>query len=137
VAVPNPVPDAPILLTAAEAKLQGELKLEGKNIGFWSGVKDTAQWTVRFDKPGTFDVTLDYALDLRRGTNEFILEIGDQKLSGPLSSTKNWKNYTNLKAGTIAVAAAGTFTVTIRPARKPSGGLMNLRTMTLTPIANK
>ncbi len=103
------------------------------NIGYWIKVQDHAIWSTRVDRPGTFSVALEYALDRSSRSNEFTLEVGDRKLTGTVTATRNWKDYTCMRAGTVTIPAAGTITIVLRPARQPTGGLMNLWRVILTP----
>lgn len=133
---PPPPPSSPITLLASEARLTGVLKLEGQppNIGYWIKAQDSATWSVHVDQPGSFAVALEYALESGGRSNEFALEVGGKTLTGSVKATRNWKDYTCIKAGTIAVPTAGEVAIVLKPARQPKGGLMNLRKVILTPI---
>src|SRR5439155_25132425 len=56
--------DGTLTLPAEKAEIFGErapFEPEFRNVGYWSGADDEVTWTVQVDKPGTFDVHLDYA----------------------------------------------------------------------------
>ena len=80
-------------------------------------------------------MTLDYALDPASPGSEYRLSLGDQALTGTLAVTKGWQDYTSVKAGILNVAK-GRAVLSIRPARQPKVGLMNLRSVTLKPTTS-
>ncbi|MGC8641520.1 MAG: alpha-L-fucosidase, partial [Isosphaeraceae bacterium] len=133
----HPAADGSFKLLAQDAELTGGVRVEGDppNLGFWTNAKGTAAWPLSIDRPGKFEVTLTYALAPASTDNEYVLTLGDHSLTGTLSSTKSWHHYTKIKAGSIT-AAQGRTVLTIKPAKQPASGLMNLRLVTLTPVEN-
>jgi alpha-L-fucosidase len=125
--------DGSLKLLARDADLAGELLLEGDppNIGFWTTAGESVAWTITVDRPGPFKVTLNHALAPGNG-GEYRLSLGDQAITGKLTATKGWQDFTRVDAGTITVAK-GRNVLKIKPTKAPSGGLMNLRSVTLTP----
>jgi hypothetical protein len=126
--------DGKITLRAQDADLAGGLELEQDppNIGFWVTAEGTVGWAIQVDRPGTFKVTLNYAL-APGNSGEYRLALGDQAITGSLAVTKGWQDFTKFEAGTIT-AARGRAVLTIKPTKAPTGGLMNLRSVTLTPV---
>ena len=124
--------DGSITLKAQEADLAGGLQLEQDppNIGFWTSAEGTASWTIDVDSSDTFKVTLVYALSPGNG-GEYRLSLGVQAITGSLAVTKGWQDFTKVEVGEIA-AARGRAVLTIKPTKAPTGGLMNLRSVTLT-----
>lgn len=93
-----------------------------------------ASWPIQVDRPGQFTVTFEYSLDPKSNGNEFSLTVADQTLTGKLAATKSAKDFAKIKVGTLDIKQAGKLTLAIKPAGTPVGMLMNLRTITLTPV---
>jgi len=129
--------DGSLTLLAQDAELAGGVQLEGNppNVGFWTSAEGSVTWPVAIDRPGTFVVTLEYALDPASPGSEFRLAIADQAISGTLAVTKSWQDYSKLKIGSVTLAT-GPKLLSIRPVKQPVVGLMNLRSVTLKPVTN-
>jgi alpha-L-fucosidase len=129
--------DGTIRLPAAEAEIVGKsAKLEGSgepNIGFWTDVNDLAQWQVRANKPGTFEVEVEYACNTDSGDSEYVVVIGDQAVVGKTEVTGGWQTYRTAKLGPVRIAEPGVLNAMLRGLRKPGLALMNLRAVTLRP----
>lgn len=126
--------DGSLRLLAQDAELAGGVQVEGDppNLGFWTSTEGRASWPLTIDRPGRFTVALEYALDPASPGSEYVLTLGDQTLTGKLAVTKGWQNYTTVNAGTLTVPK-GPAVLTIKPAKRPVIGLMNLRSVTLRP----
>ena len=113
------------------------MQLEGNrpNLGFWTSTEGSASWPLTIDHPGDFTVTLEYPAPESPGS-EYMVTLGDRSLSGTLAATKGWHDYKTVKAGTIS-AVKGRCVLSIKPAKKPTVGLMNLRSVTLSPSASE
>jgi alpha-L-fucosidase len=132
--------DGTIRLAAAEADILGEnAKLEGAeemNIGFWTNVNDMAQWQVRVDKPGSFEVEVSLACDKGSGGSQYVVVVGDQAVVGKVEETGSWTSYEVVKLGTVRLAKPGMVTVVVRAVSKPNLAVMNLRSVVLRPVAD-
>jgi alpha-L-fucosidase len=133
----QPARDGSFKLLAQDADLTGGVQVEGDppNLGYWTTAEGTAAWPLSVDHPGSFAVTLEYSLDPASPGSEYVLTLGGHSLTGKLAVTKGWHDYTKIKAGAIA-APEGRTVLTIKPAKQPAIGLMNLRSITLTPEGN-
>jgi alpha-L-fucosidase len=132
--------DGTIRLAAAEADILGEnAKLEGAeemNIGFWTNVNDMAQWQVRVDKPGSFEVEVSLACDKGSGGSQYVVVVGDQAVVGKVEETGSWTSYEVVKLGTVRLAKPGMVTVVVRAVSKPNLAVMNLRSVILRLVAD-
>jgi hypothetical protein len=45
-----------------------------RNIGNWHGIQDNVVWTLQVDKPGSFDVYLDWACADASAGNDYVLD---------------------------------------------------------------
>jgi len=123
-------------LLAKQAEIfGGDITFEApfQNIGCWHDAQDHAAWTVQPDKPGRFDVYLDYACDDSSAGNRFVLEGIQPTLRGEVTGTGGWDKYRRQKIGTVTLAA-GTHRLVLRPdAGTIQGALLDLRGIYLVP----
>jgi putative heme-binding domain-containing protein len=123
-------------LLAKQAEIfGGDITFEApfQNIGCWHDAQDHAAWTVQPDKPGSFDVYLDYACDNSSAGNRFVLEGVQPTLRGQVTGTGGWDKYRRQKIGTVTLAA-GTHRLVLRPdAGTIQGALLDLRGIYLVP----
>ena len=131
--------DGTLRLGAAEADITGEnAKLEGdqeQNIGFWVNVNDSIQWQAKIDKPGAFEVEASYSCEPGCENAEYVFVIGDQAIYGKTENTGGWGTYKVGKLGTIHLTKAGKVGAMVRALRMPGRAVMNLRSITLKPVA--
>ena len=131
------VPDAKgnFSLGADDADLHGDqIALEDKdgkpNIGFWDKGGEWASWTVRFPQAGAFNITASVASV--SGASQFVVEAGDQQISGLAARTDGWDRFEELKLGRLEVKQPGRQVVSIRAKDPANWHPMNLRALKLT-----
>jgi putative heme-binding domain-containing protein len=112
----------------------GSLTLEpvNNNLGYWAGEDDCAIWTVEITRPGRYHVLFDWACDDATAGNQWLLEIGDQRLTGTVSGTGDWSTYRREKVGEITLQP-GRYRVGLRSYGRLEGFLFDLRSVTLRP----
>jgi alpha-L-fucosidase len=131
--------DGTLTLKAEDAEIIGRTaRLETKaggvpNIGFWSNVKDRVEWTAKITRPGTFAVEVHYACAPNCG-GQYALVAGNQKLEVSVAPTKDWSDFVTAKIGQLKLESAGPVTFTVQPLKRQGEGLMNLRSVKLTPV---
>ncbi|WCJ58808.1 alpha-L-fucosidase [Fontisphaera persica] len=131
--------DGTLTLKAEDAEIIGRTaRLETKaggvpNIGFWSNVKDRVEWTAKITRPGTFAVEVHYACAPNCG-GQYALLAGNQKLEVSVAPTKDWSDFVTAKIGQLKLESAGAVTFTVQPLKRQGEGLMNLRSVKLTPV---
>jgi alpha-L-fucosidase len=136
----NQIDDGSLNLLAYDADVVGtRAKLEKKganpyNIGYWTNVGDIVQWQARIDKPGKFEVVLSYSCDPTSAGSEYDLEFGDQKIHSTIVGTTSFLDFHSISLGTLEISKTGSITVTVRPTKKPKLAVMDLRSITLTPV---
>jgi len=142
VTVPAPAPkkaeaDGSVQLLGGEAALHGgTIRYEeggGKDaLGFWTDPKDWVSWEFTLDKPGKFEVGISLAAEKGSG-GEYALTVRSQELSGEVAETGSWSSFVTEKLGKIELAAAGKYTLAVKPRNKRGIAVMNLRTVVLKP----
>ena len=104
-----------------------------KNVGMWNVNDDYVLWNVELAEGTEFDVWLDWACDDSSSGNSFVLESGDQRITGIAESTITWANYLQKKIGTIRLPS-GVQRFTLRPGPEGiRGALLDLRAIYLVP----
>jgi putative heme-binding domain-containing protein len=134
-ALVKPEADKKLLLKATNASIHGPtLVFEAKyqNLGFWQSEDDYAAWSVEVPRAGKYRVTLDYACDESTAGDRFSLTIGDQLLSGKVTSTGTRDDYREVDLGELELPA-GTHEAVFRSLGGIRSALLDLRTVRLTP----
>jgi len=129
--------DGSFTLTADAADIHGSTaQLEGtgeSNIGYWTNPADSVQWHVAVSHPGTFDVSLIYALDPGAAHSEIAVNLGDKTLTKTLDTTGDWKSYQAISLGTVNLEHSGPINIIVRSVHMPGGAVMNLRKIQISP----
>lgn len=130
--------DGSVLLEAAYAEVHGtvaryEVGGAKDSIGHWTNRKDYVTWDFMLKRSGTFTVEITIACDKGSGGSEYVLAVGDQKLGGKVRETGSWSTFVTEKIGTLDLARAGEYTLSVKPRTKPGLAVMNLKTLLLRP----
>ncbi|MCW5557375.1 MAG: c-type cytochrome [Verrucomicrobiae bacterium] len=128
--------DGVLLLPASKAEIYGDditFESEFRIIGMWHGEQDHVAWTLQVEKPGRYDVYLDSACASSAAGNPFVIEVGEQRLSGKVTETgPDWSRYRQAAVGAVQLAS-GRQRVVFRPSGAVQNALMDLRTVALAP----
>lgn len=106
-------------------------------VGFWHGEQDHLEWTIDVERPGWFEVQLEWSCAPYSAGNRLVLEHGAQRLSLTVESTGAWNQFSKVTLGQIELGQ-GRQTMLIRPDGpliKPA--LLDLRAIRLIKAANK
>jgi putative membrane-bound dehydrogenase-like protein len=128
-------PDGSLSLPAAQGEIFGTtlvFETRYKNLGYWSSENDQAIWSLEATRPGKYSVLLDYACDSGVAGNDFVLEIGDARLTGKIAGTGSWDEYREARLGAVELKA-GAQRLLFRSSGKIAGALLDLRTIRLVP----
>ena len=134
----HPAADGGLLLHARDANCQGTLFYEktddGKdNIGGWTRFDDYVSWDLVVDKPGTYDVSLTYAVPEDTAGAEVAINVGGRTLQHTIEGTGSFTTFKTFKLGQVTIDQAGRCTVTVKVVKPPKFAVMNLQAVTLTP----
>ena len=129
-------PDGAFTLGADAAELHGgqvnhETQGGVPNIGFWDRSEDWVSWTVRIDKPGTYQVSATIATT-HQGAR-FAVEAGGQAPAATAPATGGWDKFRKTEVGTIEFKTAGPHVVKVRATDAASWKAINLAEVKLTP----
>jgi alpha-L-fucosidase len=130
--------DGSIVLPADKADIHGrnaqyESGQGRDNIGYWTNVKDWVSWDFVLKTPGRYEVEVTIACQDSEVGSEYAVEVGKEKLTAKVEGTGSWTNFVTCKIGSVDLAAAGSFTLSVRPINMPHGAVMNLKSVVLKP----
>ena len=122
----------PVLLGATEAERKGKnLQLKADYVGSWKTPQDWVEWT--FESPGAGKYRVEILLACGKDSGgECIVRAGEAEVKAAVPVTGDWKKYQILQVGTLSLPA-GRLTLSVKAGSVKGGGLMNLKTLTLTP----
>jgi alpha-L-fucosidase len=129
-----------LTLTADDAILEGDSINLGNGSGepalFWSYVTNYAHWNIRINKPGTYKVAMEYALDPSSPGVTITITAGDQTMTAVPPKTANWGEYKLADVGTITFPHAGDYDFKFSGVKNgPYNYLVDpLRKLVLTPV---
>lgn len=126
-------------LKAVDAKTEGsDIQIEGENVGFWTNAKDAVSWklTVPEGNAGKYTVRVRYSCEPGTDGSTYILDVDGvaTEVTGLVSKTRAWSDYTSVNLDGTVTIPAGTHVLRVRVLTKPLNAVMNLRSITLTPI---
>ena len=125
-------------LNAMDANIHGErARIEqrgGANIGYWTNPNDWASWDYTVERSGEFQVEITYSCPAETAGTSFSVTSAGRILTGIVGSTASWRDYTTARLGSITIAAAGSYTLEIRPTSQPQNAVMNLRSIVLKRV---
>lgn len=105
----------------------------GFHISKWTAPEDEVGWVININKPGKFEVKINYAANREWEGNHFVLTSGKSLIEKPVIYTGDWYEYHEFPIGYIEFPKEGKYTLTIRPKETYETNLMYLRSITLNP----
>ena len=69
------------------------------------------------------------------GGSDVAVAIGDQTLSFVVEDTGHFQNFKAREIGTVTLDKPGRYTLTVKPKKKAAAAVMDLRSVTLKPVA--
>ena len=124
--------DGSYILTPEDADAQGSVHAQSDavpNLGAWNNPKDSVNWTVHFNTPGSYSVTT--KASAANGDTTFVVDAG-MGASAPIVvvNSGGWDKYLGV-SGVVKIASAGDHVVTVRPADVNAWKPMNLAAVIL------
>ena len=106
----------------------------GFHISKWTGPDDSAEWVFHVDKPGAFQVLIDYAANKNSEGKPYEIKVGSSTFKTSVLYTGEWFEYHKFPVGYIEHLEPGDYTVTIHPKESGDSYLMWLSSITLNPV---
>ena len=108
---------------------------DGKfHIAKWSAPQDVVTWRLLVSQAGTYKVSIRYAARKEWAQGRFIIAAGGQSINSLVEPTGEWYQYKTFALGSIRLAKAGEYAVTIRPAASYDHNLMYFQSLFMEPV---
>ena len=141
--VVSPVGEGTVPLFAREAIVYGKtLRYEPEpnkdTIGYWTDASDWVKWEFDVAAPGAYEVEIRYGCGKGSGGSVVEFKSFGQTLPFTVKETGGFQNWVDQKIGTFRLApgpAGAPATLEVRATKKPGLAVMDLRQVTLTPVA--
>lgn len=99
----------------------------------WFTAKDKVEWTLNVPETTTYQVSLEWSVSDQEAGKKFILECGDQSITGVVEKSGSWETFKQKQIGTIKLNK-GLHTLTFRSLEQfDKGALLDLRKLSLIP----
>ncbi len=99
-----------------------------KNLGYWGRPSDRAAWQFVTERPGRYQVWIDWACDDGSAGNNLLLELGSQRIEHPVAGTGDWDTYRSARIGEVTLTP-GVHRLELHSAGKVKGALFDLRSV--------
>lgn len=106
----------------------------GFHISKWTGPEDSIEWLIHVDKPGAFQVLIDYAANKESEGKPYEIKVGSYTFKTSVLYTGDWFDYRKFSVGYVEHLNPGDYTVTIQPKESDETYLMWLRSIKLNPV---
>jgi hypothetical protein len=131
--------DGRFVLHARDAIVHGRtLRYEPEpnkdTLGYWSNPTDWAEWEFEVPAPGTYAVQILQGCGKGSGGSVVNFAVGEQLLKVTVQDTGGFQNFLSRDIGRVRLEKAGRYTLTVKPMEKPGVAVMDLRSVTLTPV---
>jgi hypothetical protein len=134
----KPEADGSLLLHSKDAVVSGKMlryepRPEKNTLGYWTKKEDTAEWTLA-PKEGTYEVEVLQGCGTGSGGAQVEVRIGDQILKFTVEDTGHFQNFKPRVIGRVSLKSS-TYSLEVVPVTKPGAAVMDLRSITLRPVA--
>ena len=131
--------DGVILLHSRDVTIHGttvryEPQPNKNTIGYWTKKDDWVSWDFVVEKGGKFEVIALQGCGKGSGGAEVEFIIDQQKLKMTVQDTGHFQNFVERNVGPLALKK-GAHRLEVRPLTKPGVAVMDLRSVTLRPVA--
>jgi hypothetical protein len=119
--------------TTWSENMRYEPKPEKNCLGFWSDPQDFAEWEIRVDKPGKYQVTVHQGS--KTGGSEVAVLLGEQELKFKVKDTGDFHKHTGVMVGEVKIDKPGTYRLAVKPQNKNGGAIMDVEKIVLAPLS--
>ncbi len=133
--------DGVILLHARDVTIHGktvryEPQPNKNTVGYWTRKEDWVSWDFVVDRAGKFTVNPLQGCGKGSGGAEVEFIFDDQKLKMTVQDTGGFQNFVERNIGRVELKK-GAHRLAVKPLSKPGVAVMDLRSVTLRPAAEK
>ena len=136
----RPADDGGIVLHARDAVLHGQMaryepEPHKNTVGYWTDARDWVSWEFEVARPGTYRVEILQGCGKGSGGSKVDFNVGGQVLPVTVQDTGGFQNFVARDIGRVKLERSGRCVLTAMPKEKPGLAVMDLRQVTLTPVA--
>jgi hypothetical protein len=140
--ITRPGDDGRIVLAARDAMVHGktvryEPEPHKNTVGYWSDPSDWVSWRFGVKEPGPYAVEILQGCGKGSGGSTVDFAAGGQVLNVTVQDTGGFQNFVSRGIGQFTFEKPGTYTLTVKPVKKPGVAVMDLRSVTLTKAGEK
>jgi pimeloyl-ACP methyl ester carboxylesterase len=103
-------------------------------LGYWFKTEDWAEWQFQISEPGTFDVEVWQGCGQNQGGSEVAVEVAGQKFVFVVEETGHFQIFLPRTVGRVTFAAAGNYSLALKPQTKRANAIMDIRQVRLLPV---
>ncbi len=119
--------------TTWSENMRFEPKPEKNCLGFWTMAEDFAEWEIKVDKPGKYQVTVHQGSST--GGSEIAVQFANQNLQFTVKNTGDFHKPEPVAVGQVKVDKPGTYHLAIKPQKKNGGAIMDVQKVVLKPVS--
>ncbi|HEY2572458.1 MAG TPA: DUF5077 domain-containing protein, partial [Verrucomicrobiaceae bacterium] len=119
--------------TTWSENMRYEPKPEKNCLGFWTQPEDFAEWEMKVDKPGKYQITVHQGSST--GGSEVSVQFDSQKLKFTVKNTGDFHKPEAVHVGEVKVDKPGTYRLAIKPRTKNGNAIMDVQKVVLTPVS--
>lgn len=128
--------DGTIRLPATAAEIYGDTLVfepEHENLGYWQSPNDRASWTFVVDRPGIYNVSMEWACPDDHAGGAFLVQVDGNRRRNLVSTTGGWSNYDAIFIDE-KVLEPGTHRLELLPDGAPERALFDIKAVVISPI---
>jgi hypothetical protein len=104
-----------------------------KFLGSWTKEDTWLEWNATVAKPGTYEAEIVQACPSDQAGSEYTINVGKATIAGQVEATGGWEDFATKTVGTIDLTESGELKVSLKPTKKASQAVMNIRAIVLKP----
>jgi hypothetical protein len=137
-----PGSDGKIVLHARDVIVHGktvryEPERHKNTVGYWMDPADWVRWPFVVTRPGAYAIDIEQGCGKGHGGSSVDFISNGQTLNVVVQDTGHFQNFVTRRIGQFKFDRPGEYALEVRPARKAGVAVMDLRSVTLTPVEEK
>jgi len=135
----KPSEDGKLVLHARDAVIHGrtvryEPEPHKNTVGYWTDAADWVSWQFEVIRPGKYAVEILQGCGKGSGGSTVEFRCADEVLQVTVQDTGGFQNFVARGIGKLKFDRANTYSLDVKPTKKPGLAVMDLRQVTLTPV---
>ena len=119
--------------TTWSENMRYEPKPEKNCLGFWSDPLDFAEWEIKVDKPGRYQVIVHQGS--KSGGSDVAVTFCGQELKFKVQDTGDFHKHAPVTVGEVKIDKPGVYHLAVKPEKKNGGAIMDIEKLVLAPLS--